>query len=194
MVIYQKSVLCFFEKCGHEPIETPWFTQLLLQESLQGLLNCWQAGRRECWGKRDESVATKCKGYLMNLEVIVMWWTELTLRSSCVFSPYWMNNNNSYENQEITILVIQKTRTRFKLFLEVKERICWLRLLQDLQMIWGFSHSAERTKEHGRRKTQKGRTKIHENNLIFSKDSPCAYRLWVNIIHDTHLLGVSFWD
>jgi hypothetical protein len=23
MVIYQKSVLCFFEKCGYEPIETP---------------------------------------------------------------------------------------------------------------------------------------------------------------------------
>jgi hypothetical protein len=32
-----------------------------------------------------------------------------------------MNNNNSYENQEITILVIQKTRKRLKLFLEVKE-------------------------------------------------------------------------
>jgi hypothetical protein len=23
MVIYQKSVLCFFEMCGYEPIETP---------------------------------------------------------------------------------------------------------------------------------------------------------------------------
>lgn len=135
------------------------------------------------------------QGIFDELEVIIMWWTELTLPSCCVFSPYWMNNNNnSYENQEITILVNQKTRTRLKLFLEVKERICGFRLLQDLQMIWDFSHSAERTEEPGRRKTQKGRTKIHENNLIFSKNSLCAYRIWVNIIHDTHLLGVSFWD
>jgi hypothetical protein len=145
-------------------------------------------------GLKRWKYSNKVQGIFDELEVIIMWWPELTLPSCCVFSPYWMNNNNSYENQEITVLVIQKTRTRLKLFLQVKERICGFSLLQDLQLIWDFSYSAERTEECGRRKTQKGRTKIHENNLIFSKNSLCAYRLWVNIIHDTHSLGVSFWD
>jgi hypothetical protein len=59
--------------------------------------------------------------------------------------------HESHENQEISILIINKGRTRSKLLLEIKERL------------------PDRTEEQGRWKTQKGTTKT-KNDTADSKN------------------------
>ncbi len=71
-------------------------------------------------------------------------------------NPSW-RKDNSHENQEISILIIKKARTRFKLFLEVKERLPEP----------DFQHQ-ELTTKKGRTRRKNSKNKQYKQNVSLS--------------------------